>query len=312
MNKYLQFSKEVQQALEKNLPIVALESTIISHGMPYPQNVQMANEVENIIRAQGAVPATIALMNGKIMVGLEPEELEILATSKNVSKVSRRDMASVLATRQLGATTVAATMICAKLAGINFFVTGGIGGVHRGYEQHMDVSADLDELAMTDVTVICAGAKSILDLPRTLEYLETKGVMVVGYKTDELPAFYTAESGIKLNQSIEDLDTLARLIQVKKELGLNQGVLVVNPIPKEHQLDKSYIDTIIEQALQDAEQNHISGKAVTPFLLAKIVEKTQGKSLLANIQLVYNNARVGAKLAVAYHHLNQSCGCECE
>lgn len=301
MNKFVVLNQEVKEALEQNKPVVALESTIISHGMPYPQNVEMANKVENIIREQGAVPATIAIMDGKIKVGLDAEDLEILATSKDVAKVSRRDLASVLSSKKLGATTVAATMICAHLANIKFFVTGGIGGVHKGYEEHMDVSADLEELAMTPVTVICAGAKSILDLPRTLEYLETKGVPVIGYQTSELPAFYTRESGHEIVLRMDDLSDIAQFVQTKEELNLGGGNLVVNPIPVEHELERDYIDSLINQAQAEGEAQNVRGKDVTPFLLARIVELSEGKSLEANLQLVYHNALVGAQLAVQYH-----------
>lgn len=300
MNKLVILNQEVQEALANNRPIVALESTIISHGMPYPQNVHMANTVEDIIRKEGAVPATIAIMDGKIRVGLDAEDLEILATSKDVAKVSRRDMATIIASKKLGATTVASTMICAHLAGIKFFVTGGIGGVHKGYEELMDVSADLEELAMTPVTVICAGAKSILDLPRTMEYLETKGVPVIGYQTKVLPAFFTRESEVKVPHSVEDVSDIAQFVQAKEALGLHGGNLVVNPIPVEHQLDPAYINGVIEDAVAQSVKDHVLGKDVTPYLLAKIVELTEGKSLEANIQLVYNNAKVGAQIAVAY------------
>ncbi len=299
--QYLTYSKEVQNALDNNKPIVALESTIISHGMPYPQNVQMAEKVEQIIREEGAVPATIAIMDGKIKIGLEKEDLEILAKSPDVAKVSRRDLPVIVSQKTLGATTVAATMICAELAGISFFVTGGIGGVHRGFEQHMDVSADLEELAQTNVTVICAGAKSILDLPRTLEYLETQGVPVIGYGTDELPAFFTRKSGHKLSIRMDKPQDISHVVYTKAQLNLQGGTLVVNPIPEEHELDKDYIDGIIAEAVQDAEAQGVSGKDTTPFLLKAIVEKTDGKSLQANLELVYNNAHVGAKLAVAYN-----------
>ncbi len=298
--KYLDINKEVLDGLRYYMPIVALESTIISHGMPYPQNVHMANTVEDIIRKEGAVPATIAIMDGKIRVGLDAEDLEILATSKDVAKVSRRDMATIIASKKLGATTVASTMICAHLAGIKFFVTGGIGGVHKGYEELMDVSADLEELAMTPVTVICAGAKSILDLPRTMEYLETKGVPVIGYQTKVLPAFFTRESEVKVPHSVEDVSDIAQFVQAKEALGLHGGNLVVNPIPVEHQLDPAYINGVIEDAVAQSVKDHVLGKDVTPYLLAKIVELTEGKSLEANIQLVYNNAKVGAQIAVAY------------
>ncbi|MGO2207040.1 MAG: pseudouridine-5'-phosphate glycosidase, partial [Staphylococcus xylosus] len=220
MKQYIEFSQEVQQAKDSNKPIVALESTIISHGMPYPQNVEMAKNVEQIIRNNGAIPATVALINGKIKIGLEPEELTLLAKHDDVAKVSRRDLAEIIATKRIGATTVASTMICAKLAGIQFFVTGGIGGVHRGVEQTMDISADLEELGQTNVTVICAGAKSILDLPKTLEYLETKGVPVIGYQTEELPAFFTPESGIKLNSSADSPETIAQICKAKNDLDL--------------------------------------------------------------------------------------------
>ena len=282
--KFLDINDEVKKALDEKLPIVALESTIISHGMPYPKNVEMAKNVEQIVRDNGAVPATIAIMDGKIKIGLTEKDLNTLATAKDVAKVSRRDMANVIATKKIGATTVATTMICAEMAGINFFVTGGIGGVHRGYEEHMDVSADLEELGMTNVTVICAGAKAILDLPRTMEYLETKGVPVIGYKTKYLPAFYTKTSDIKLNLSADTTKEIAQTIFAKDELGLKGGVLVTNPIPDEYSLDEKYIGAIIEDALKSAKEEHVEGKAVTPYLLAKIVAKTDGKSLESIIQ----------------------------
>ncbi|MCD8892071.1 pseudouridine-5'-phosphate glycosidase [Staphylococcus nepalensis] len=303
MKQYIDFSKEVKQAKAENKPIVALESTIISHGMPYPQNVEMATKVENIIRKNGAIPATIALIDGKIKIGLEKEELELLANSDNVAKVSRRDFTEVLATKRVGATTVASTMMCADLAAIQFFVTGGIGGVHRGVESTMDISADLEELSKTNVTVICAGAKSILDLPKTMEYLETQGVPVIGYKTDELPAFFTRESGIKLNSSSENPEDIARICKVKNDLDIEGGVVIANPVPKEDELSKSYIDSIIEEAVKEAEALGISGKDSTPFLLGKIVEKSDGKSLHTNIKLVENNAILGAKIAVAFNQM---------
>ena len=300
MNKYLDICEEVKDAINRKKAVVALESTIISHGMPYPQNVEMAKHCEAIVREYGAVPATIAIMDGKIKIGLSDEDLKILATAENVTKVSRRDLAQVLSEKKLGATTVATTMICAELAGIKFFVTGGIGGIHRGYEQTLDVSADLEELAQTDVNVICAGAKSILDLPRTLEYLETKGVCVIGYKTDYLPQFFTAESEYRLNTRMDCVEDICSLIHTKENLGLKGGVLITNPIPKENSMDKSYIDTLIEKAVKEANEKGIKGKEITPFLLAKIVEESHGASLKANIALVYNNAKLGAKLAVAY------------
>lgn len=303
MKQYLDIAPEVAAALEAGQPVVALESTIISHGMPYPQNVEMAQTVEAIIREEGAVPATIAIMDGKYKIGLSEADLERLATEKDVAKVSRRDLALILAQKKIGATTVATTMIGAHLAGIPFFVTGGIGGVHRGYEETLDVSADLEELAQTPVTVICAGAKSILDLPRTLEYLETKGVPVLGYQTDVLPAFYTSKSPYKLNSRVDSVQEIAHMNKVSHELGLTAGTLVVNPIPTEYELDADYIDGIIAQAVVEAEEAGITGKDMTPFLLGKIVDLTDGESLKANIQLVYNNAKVGARIAKAYSQL---------
>lgn len=303
LDKYLDIKEEIRLALENNQPVVALESTIISHGMPYPQNVEMAKKVEAIIRSEGAVPATIAIMNGKIKIGLTDEDLEVFAKSKEVAKVSRRDLASIVAKKSLGATTVASTMMCAEMAGIKFFVTGGIGGVHRGYEETLDVSADLEELAQTNVNVICAGAKAILDLPRTMEFLETKGVPVVGYQTNVLPAFYTRTSNIKLPLSVENVEELAAMIHVKEELSLKGGVLVANPIPENDSLDETYINQIIDNAIEQSFKDGISGKDTTPYLLKTIVEKTNGKSLEANLALVYNNAKVGAKLAVSYQKL---------
>lgn len=303
LNKYIDLSKEVENGYKNGKAIVALESTIISHGMPYPQNVSMAKECEKIIRDAGAVPATIAIINGRIKVGLEKDELELLATAKNVKKVSRRDLAAVIAQKAIGATTVATTMICAHMAGIKFFVTGGIGGVHRGYEETMDVSADLEELSQTDVTVICAGAKSILDLPRTLEYLETKGVPVIGYKTNTLPQFFTRESEYKLQLRIDSPKEIAEVVVAKDQLTLKGGILVTNPIPEEYSMDKAYIDSIIQKAVQSAKEENVHGKDITPYLLAYIVKETKGESLNANIQLVYNNARLGAEIAVACNAL---------
>ena len=294
------YSKEVMDAKEKGLPIVALESTIISHGMPYPQNVEMATEVESIIRENGAVPATIAIMDGKIKIGLEESDLLKLATEKKVTKVSRRDMAEVLSKKITGATTVATTMICANLAGIKVFVTGGVGGVHRGSEHTMDISADLEELAQTPVTVVCAGAKAILDLPRTLEYLETKGVPVIGYKTDIFPAFYSSKSDYKLVTTADDTEDIANRMKYSEVLGLKGGILVTVPVPTEHEIPKEEIDSIIEKALEEEKRAGIKGKDSTPFLLAKIVELTEGRSLETNIQLVYNNAKVGAQIAANY------------
>ncbi len=302
---YLDIKPEVLEALQKNQPVVALESTIISHGMPYPQNVEMAKKVEGIVRSEGAIPATIAIMNGKIKIGLSDDDLETLAKSPNVAKVSRRDMAKIVSSKVIGATTVASTMICAEMAGIKFFVTGGIGGVHRGYEHTLDVSADLEELAQTNVNVICAGAKAILDLPRTMEYLETKGVSVVGYQTEVLPAFYTRTTDIKLQSFVQDEIGLAELIYTKEQLQLKGGVLIVNPIPEQDSLDASFINQIIDRAIDQSFIEGISGKDTTPYLLKKIVEETDGRSLQANLALVYNNAKVGAKLATAYNKITR-------
>ncbi len=301
MKQYLTYSNEVQEAMAAGKPIVALESTIISHGMPYPQNVQTAREVEQIVRDNGAVPATIALIDGKIKIGLSDEELEMFGNSQGVAKASRRDLAYLLATKQLGATTVATTMICAALAGIKIFVTGGIGGVHRGAETTMDISADLEELAQTDVAVICAGAKSILDLGLTLEYLETNGVPVIGYGTDVLPAFFTRESDFGLNIRVDNPETVADILRVKWDLGLKGGAVIANPIPEADAMDKSFIDGIINEALKEAEEQNIAGKDVTPFMLGKVKDLTEGRSLEANIALVKNNAVIGAKIAVAYN-----------
>jgi pseudouridine-5'-phosphate glycosidase len=303
MNKFIDLSKEVKEAMEERKPVVALESTIISHGMPYPENIETAKTLENIVREHGAIPATIAIINGRIKIGLSEEELEFMGTSKEILKASRRDLPVVLAKGLSAATTVSATMICANLAGIKVFVTGGIGGVHRGAEQTFDISADLQELANTDVAVVCAGAKAILDLPRTLEYLETFGVPVVGLKTWEFPAFYTRESGLKVDYKVDDEIEAAKIIKTKWDLGLKGGILIANPIPEEYALDKAYIDKAIEDALYEAEKRNIKGKEITPFLLDKIKDLTQGKSLKANIELVKNNAHVGAKIAIELNKL---------
>lgn len=299
-NNLLSISQEVQAAMNQHLPIVALESTIISHGMPYPQNVEMAKQVEQIIRDNGAVPATIAIMDGQFKIGLEEDDLLRLAQEKPVAKVSRRDLAQIFAQKRLGATTVATTMIGAHLVGIKVFVTGGIGGVHRGVEETLDISADLEELGQTPVTVVCAGAKAILDLPRTLEYLETKGVLVIGYQTDYLPAFYTSTSDYKLNCRLDAAEEIADMMLASEQLGLKGGLLFTNPIPKEHEIPHEEIDAIIDLAVAEAHEKGISGKESTPFLLAKIVELTKGASLNTNIQLVYNNARLGAQIAKSY------------
>ncbi|WP_273478089.1 pseudouridine-5'-phosphate glycosidase [Ignavigranum ruoffiae] len=300
MNPLIRLSQEVKEALDHHQPVVALESTIISHGMPYPQNVEMARKTEQIIREHGAVPATIALMDGEIQVGLDDQQLELLATAPNVAKVSRRDFAEILASQQIGATTVASTMIAAKLAGIKVFVTGGIGGVHREGQDSMDISADLEELSQTNLTVVCAGAKAILDLGRTMEYLETKGVPVVGYQTDYLPAFYSRTSDVALNLRKDHPEEIAALMHYQDVAELKSAILVTNPIPAEHEIPHEDIDQIIQQALAEEKEAGVHGKDSTPFLLAKIVELTEGRSLASNIELVYNNARLGAEIAVAY------------
>ncbi|MEE1132373.1 MAG: pseudouridine-5'-phosphate glycosidase [Caryophanon sp.] len=299
MEQYIVYSQEVQQAKEQGLPVVALESTIISHGMPYPQNVQTAREVEQIIRDNGAVPATIALIDGKIKIGLSDEELEMFGNASDVAKASRRDIGYLLATKKIGATTVAATMICAELAGIELFVTGGIGGVHRGAETTMDISADLEELSMTNVAVVCAGAKSILDIGLTLEYLETKGVPVIGYGTDVLPAFYTRESDFAVNFRADSAEEVASMMRAKWDLNLRGGAVIANPIPEADAMDAAFMNDIIQKALAEANAQGIAGKNVTPFLLGKVKELTEGKSLDANIALVKNNAKIGAAIAVA-------------
>ncbi|MYN47021.1 pseudouridine-5-phosphate glycosidase [Pseudoduganella sp. FT93W] len=301
MQQFLLYSPEVAAARAAGKAIVALESTIISHGMPYPQNVQMAREVEQIIRAAGAVPATIAIIDGKICIGLNDQQLELLGTSPDAMKVSRRDLPFVLAQRKLGATTVAATMICAELAGISVFVTGGIGGVHRGAETSFDISADLQELAHTSVAVVCAGVKSILDIGLTLEYLETYGVPVVSVGQRGFPAFFTRESGFNADFQLDTPAEQAAFIHTKWQLGLKGGVVVSNPVPAAEAMPKAEIDAITEQALQEADAQGITGKQVTPFLLSRIKQLTDGRSLATNIALVKNNARCGAALALAMH-----------
>ncbi|GLC32032.1 pseudouridine-5'-phosphate glycosidase [Clostridium omnivorum] len=298
LEKYLDINPEVAQALKEGKPVVALESTIISHGMPYPKNVETALEVERIVRENGAVPATIAIIKGKIKVGVTREELEFLGTGKNILKTSRRDLPIILAKGLDGATTVATTMIAAELAGIKLFVTGGIGGVHRGAQETFDISADLQELAHTNVAVVCAGAKSILDIGLTLEYLETNGVPVLGFGTDEMPAFYTRKSGFGVDYRIDSPAEVASAAKAKWDLGLNGGMVIANPIPEQYQMDYDTITNAIESALKEAEEKGVKGKETTPFLLAKVKEITGGASLESNIQLVYNNARVGSKIAV--------------
>jgi pseudouridine-5'-phosphate glycosidase len=295
---YLRIHPEVEQALRENQAVVALESTIIAHGMPYPQNVETAKRVEAEIRSCGAIPATIAVIDGAIKVGLTDAELERMGSTPGVAKVSRRDLPILLANRMLGATTVATTMIGAQMAGIQVFVTGGIGGVHRGAETSFDVSADLEELATTNVAVVCAGAKSILDLGLTMEYLETKGVPVIGYQTDTLPAFYTRESSFPVDARVDTAQAAAAIIHAKWSAGLQGGVVIANPIPKEHAMDPAFINGIIDEAIVEAQKEHITGKAVSPYLLSRIKERSEGRSLDSNIELVLNNARLGAHIAI--------------
>ena len=302
MHNFLLLSPEVAAARTAGKPIVALESTIISHGMPYPQNVRTAREVEQIIRDAGAVPATIAVIAGKICIGLSDEQLELLGSSPDAMKVSRRDLAYVLAQARLGATTVAATMICAQLAGIEVFVTGGIGGVHRGAETSFDISADLQELAQTSVAVVCAGVKSILDIGLTLEYLETHGVPVLSVGQPGFPAFFTRESGFQADFQIDSPEDQAAFIRTKWQLGLAGGVVVSNPVPADAAMAPAEIDAIITQALGEAASQNVTGKKVTPFLLGRIKELTEGRSLATNIALVKHNAQICTRLAVALNH----------
>lgn len=298
MNKYLDVSPEVAEALRLGKPVVALESTIISHGMPYPQNVETALKVEAVIRENGAFPATVAIIGGRLKAGLSADEIEYLGKKgRDVIKASRRDLPVLVARGADGATTVTTTMMIAAMAGIRVFATGGIGGVHRGAETTMDISADLEELAKTQVMVICAGAKSILDLGLTLEYLETKGVTVIGYGTDELPAFYTRRSGLKVDYRMDTPQEIADAFRVKMEAGLEGGMLVTNPVPVEYSMDPEVIDAAISQALSEAAEKGIRGKEITPFLLARIKDITGGDSLNSNIQLVLNNARLAAAVA---------------
>lgn len=300
LNAYLDIAPEVKAALESGKPVVALESTIISHGMPYPQNVETALNVEKIVRENGAVPATIAIIGGRLKAGLSKDEITYLGKKGYaVTKASRRDLPVLVARGEDGATTVATTMIIAEMAGIRVFATGGIGGVHRGAEVTMDISADLEELAQTGVMVVCAGAKSILDLGLTLEYLETKGVPVIGYQTEELPAFYTRKSGFGVDYRLDTPEEVAAAFRAKLEMGLRGGMLVTNPIPEQYSMDPDVINKAIEEALADAKAQGIHGKATTPFLLAKIKDITGGDSLASNIRLVYNNAELAAKVAAS-------------
>ena len=301
MNKYLDIHPEVAAALAEGKPVVALESTIISHGMPYPQNVETALAVEKIIRENGAVPATIAIIGGRLKAGLSAEEIEYFGKKgQAIHKASRRDLAVLCARGEDGATTVTTTMIIAHMAGIKVFATGGIGGVHRGAETTMDISADLEELGQTPVMVVCAGAKSILDIGLTLEYLETKGVPVIGYGTEELPAFYTRQSGFGVDYRIDTPEELAAAFKAAHDMGLKSGMLVANPIPEEFAMPKAIIDAAIAQAVAECNEKGIKGKETTPFLLARVAELTGGDSLASNIQLVFNNAKVAAQTAVCY------------
>lgn len=299
----MRINKEVLEALKNNRPVVALESTIISHGMPYPKNVETALMVENAIREEGAIPATIGIIDGEPVIGMTPEEIENFGKKGGICKVSRRDLPVIYAKKMWGATTVSATMILANQAGIEVFVTGGIGGVHRGAEKTMDVSADLQELAKTNVTVICAGAKAILDLPLTMEYLETMGVPVLGFKCEELPAFYTSKSGLKVDYKVDDYADAANIIYHKRKNNLQGGILITNPIPKQYEADSDVINNAIEDALKMMDEQGIKGKECTPFLLKTITDITKGDSLESNIQLVLNNARVGANIAKEYSKL---------
>lgn len=295
---YLSITPEIEEALKQGKPVVALESTILSHGMPYPENVEFAHKVEEVVRNEGAIPATTAIIGGKLKVGLNEEELMIMCKAENVAKASRRDVAVYLATNQTAATTVATTMLIASLAGIKVFATGGIGGVHRGAQETMDISADLQEFAHTPVCVVSAGCKSILDIGLTLEYLETFGVPVLGYKTSEFPAFFCDTSGFGVDYKVENPNEVARILKTKWDLGLQGGVLLANPIPHEYSLDHKVIDAAIDKALEMAKEKGIRGKKTTPFLLATIKDLTGGESFASNLQLAYNNAKVASQVAV--------------
>ncbi len=299
MKQYLDILPEIKEAIDSGKPVVALESTIISHGMPYPQNLEFAKKAEEIVRSMGAVPATTAIIGGKIKVGLSADDLELMA-KPGIRKASRRDFASAIALKIPAATTVATTMMVADMAGIRVFATGGIGGVHRGGETTFDISADLQELAQTKVAVICAGAKSLLDLGLTLEYLETQGVEVLGLRTDDFPAFYCRKSGFKVDYNIESEEKIAEIMKTKWELGLRGGLVVANPIPEEWELDFDEMEAVIVKAVAECNERGIKGKDTTPFLLSKIKEITDGKSFASNLELAYNNIRVASKVAVAY------------
>lgn len=304
MKDYLSITPEIAEAIAEGKPVVALESTILSHGMPFPQNMEFAHKVEEIVRGEGAIPATTAIIGGKLKVGLTSEELDLMCKGEGVGKVSRRDVAVYLATGKTGATTVATTMMIASMAGIRVFATGGIGGVHRGAEKTMDISADLQELANTGVAVICAGAKSLLDLRLTLEYLETFGVPVLGLRTDEFPAFYCRTSGLKLDYRAETEAEIAKIMKTKWDLGLKGGFVIGNPIPEEYALDYDKMEAVINEALRLAEEQGIHGKDTTPFLLSHIKELTDGVSFASNLELAYNNARAASKIAVEFSKLN--------
>ncbi|MBQ1467486.1 MAG: pseudouridine-5'-phosphate glycosidase [Solobacterium sp.] len=300
LEDYLDIQPEIAEAIKEGKPVVALESTILSHGMPFPENVEFAHKVEKIVRGEGAIPATTAIIDGKLKVGLSSDELDLMCRAENVGKVSRRDVAVYLATGMNGATTVATTMLIAAMAGIRIFATGGIGGVHRGGEDSMDISADLQELANTPVAVVCAGAKMILDLGRTLEYLETQGVPVIGYQTDEFPAFYCSKSGYKLDYNAESPEVIAKIMKTKWDLGLKGGLVIGNPIPEEFALDFDWMNGVIDAALKKADDLGIRGKYITPFLLAEIKDMTEGVSFASNLELAYNNARLASRIAKAY------------
>lgn len=301
----MKISEKVQKALKEGKPVIALETTIISHGMPYPKNVECALAVEKTIEENGAVAATIGIIEGEPIIGMTPEEIEIFGKTKGIEKVSRRDLPIVCAEKKWGATTVSATMILAQLAGIEFFVTGGIGGVHRKAQETFDISADLDELGKTNVSVICAGPKAILDLHLTMEYLETKGVPVIGYNTDHLPAFFTRTSDLKVDYNAKTPLDVAKIVKAKRDYHLDGGVLITNPIPEEYSMDPSYINSEIDKAIEEMEKAGVTGKDETPYLLAKIVELTKGKSLEANIHLILNNAKIGAQIASEYAKLKK-------
>ncbi|MBS3984102.1 MAG: pseudouridine-5'-phosphate glycosidase [Selenomonadales bacterium] len=299
----MKISQEVKEALSNNDPVVALESTIISHGMPYPENLDMARKIERIVRDEGAVPATIAILEGVIHVGLNEDELMKLAQGSRVMKVSKRDIAYAISEKKDGATTVSATLLLAERAGINVFATGGIGGVHRFAENTFDISRDLEEIASCNVAVVSAGAKAILDLPKTLEYLETKGVEVIGYQTDSFPAFYTRESALSVTHRLDEPEAIARLMYAKWHLPLRGGIVIANPIPEEHSIPSEWIDEKINYALEEASSQGIKGKDTTPFLLSRVKELTEGSSLKANLELVYNNAVLAARIAKSYSQL---------